>query len=130
MKAAFIQLLYKQLYQEQLLNKMFLEDENSELYDTVVDNLQVLLDMIGYPTETDQCIDTNGDIISRDWYYQRFTEIQFKDIEDEAEIKQSISDYLYWVCKQTKKICRKEDLGVNKYLKNLLKEYKSEKYFL
>lgn len=137
MKTVFTQLLYKQFYQEQLLNQMFLEDENPELFDTVVDNMEVILDYIGYPKdqELDLDLELNFDYeldedypepICRDMFYQYFTEIPYKDLEDEDMLKNTITNYLYWMCIQTKKVCKEENLEVNKNLKKLLKEFKKD----
>lgn len=133
MKTVFTQLLYKQFYQEQLLNQMFLEDENQELFDTVVDNLEVVLDYIGYPKDIEEDDDEEkifgveySDTICRDMFYQYFTEIPYKDLDDDKMLKTTITNYLYWMCVQTKIVCKKEKLEVNKNLKKLLKEFKKD----
>lgn len=134
MKTVFTQLLYKQFYQEQLLNQMYLEDDNTELFDTVVDNMEVVLDYIGYPRDIEEDDEERiygveyPETICRDMFYQHFTEIPYKDLDDEKLLKTTITNYLYWMCVQTKKVCKGDGLKVNKNLKKLLKEFKKDNF--
>ena len=66
MKTHLVNLLYLQLRQEYQLNKMYEKSGNDNIYKTVVDNFEVVLDIIGFPK------DEEYDNISRDYLQQFF----------------------------------------------------------
>lgn len=119
MKTHLVNLLYLQLRQEYQLNKIHDKSGNGKIYKTVVDNFGVVLDIIGYPK------DEEYESISRDYLYQFFTEIEVVNIKDENSSKLSVHHYLYWVCKEAKKICIEYNLQINSYLSSLLIEFET-----
>lgn len=117
MKTHLVNLLYMQLRQEYQLNKMYEKSGNDNIYKTVVDNFEVVLDIIGFPK------DEEYDNISRDYLYQFFTEIQIENIKKVKSSQLSIHHFLNWVCKEAKKICSENNLQINSYLTSLLIEF-------
>ena len=117
MKTHLVNLLYMQLRQEYQLNKMYEKSGNDNIYKTVVDNFEVVLDIIGFPK------DEEYDNISRDYLHQFFTEIEIEDIKKVKSSQLSIHQFLYWVCKEAKKICSENNLQINSYLTSLLIEF-------
>lgn len=119
MKTHLVNLLYLQLRQEYQLNKMYEKSGNDNIYKTVVDNFEVVLDIIGFPK------DEEYDNISRDYLQQFFTEIEIENIKKVKSSQLSIHHFLFWICKETKKICSENNLQINSYLSSLLMEFET-----
>ncbi|MCB6098454.1 hypothetical protein [Flavobacterium psychrophilum] len=119
MKTHLVNLLYLQLRQEYQLNKMYEKSGNDTIYKTVVDNFEVVLDIIGFPK------DEEYDNISRDYLHQFFTEIEIENIKKVKSSQLSIHHFLFWICKETKKICLENNLQINSYLSSLLIEFET-----
>lgn len=108
-----------QLRQEHQLNKLYEKSGNDNIYKTVVDNFEVVLDIIGFPK------DEEYENISRDYLHQFFTEIEIENIKNVKSSQLSIHHFLFWICKETKKICLKNNLQINSYLSFLLIEFET-----
>ncbi len=101
------------------MNKIHDKSGNGKIYKTVVDNFEVVLDIIGYPK------DEEFKEICRDYLYQFFSEIEVVNIKDENSSKLSVHHFLFWVCKEVKKICIENNLQINTYLSSLLIEFET-----
>ncbi|WP_146228872.1 hypothetical protein [Mesonia sp. K7] len=114
MKEHFVNLLYQQLRQEYLLSRVYIdfrfEEDEDKVEEIYVDNLGVILDMIGYPKDDET-------ELSRDWFYQEFTETPVVNLEN-------LNKYLHWVCEETAKCCKENNLAINDFLNSLIREYR------
>lgn len=143
MKKHFVNLLYKQFCQEQQLSKIFEVEGDPQIFDAVVDNLEIILNIIGHPIDNSHILKTEDEYGTHTINLAQFPEQEppkrrkrlyehninnnFLDPTKEFAIKRSLVKYLHWICKETKKLCKKEGYEVNKNLKKLLKEFKTYK---
>ena len=116
-----VNLLYIQFYQDCQLSELLHKDE-IDVYETAVDNLSVVLDIIGYPKDT---TDEKGklseqDIYNRDWFYQSFTELEYININSELLVKEKIREFIIWVCGETLELYKQNKLTTDDFLKNIM----------
>lgn len=135
MKQHLVNLLYIQYKNEDELNKLFHEDIDA--YEAAVDNVGVVLDIIGFPKDNSEEYDFGGqagtpynpekgklmddDLFCRDYLYQHFSEINSDGIQkltnDETLIKEQFSNFVDWLYKELENIKEEKrklpDIGLN-----------------
>ncbi|TDE44318.1 hypothetical protein E0I26_08055 [Flavobacterium rhamnosiphilum] len=116
-----VNLLYIQFYQDLQLSELLINDE-IDVNETVIDNLSVVLDIIGYPKDN---ADERGklseqDIYNRDFFYQGFTELEYPNIHSELLVKEKIRDFVDWVCGETLELYKQNKLTTDDFLKNIM----------
>lgn len=116
-----VNLLYIQFYQDLQLSELLLNDE-IDVNETAIDNLTVVLDIIGYPKDN---TDERGklseqDIYNRDFFYQSFTELEYPNINSELLVKEKIREFVDWVCGETLELYKQNKLTTDDFLKNIM----------
>lgn len=122
MREHLVNLLYIQFYQDYQLSELMHSDDEIDVYETAIDNLSIVLDIIGYPTDnTDQIGKLpEEDIYSRDWFHQVFTELEYPTLHSELLVKEKIREFVDWVCGETLVLYNENKLTTDDFLNNIL----------
>jgi hypothetical protein len=121
MKEHLIKLIYLHLQQEIELNLLSQEIEDIDVYGAYVDILGVVLDIIGYPKDNTDMLEesSNKNAYSRDWFYQKLTDIAM-ETDNDVLIMEKIEDFYNWVCGETLELYKQNKLLTDDFLKNIM----------
>ncbi len=122
MKEHLLNLIYLQYVQERTLAILShqAEDSDIEIDEAYTDILGVVLDIIGYPKNTDDKENIPEDeCYSRDWFYQALTDIAM-ETGNLAVAKERIEFFYNWVCGETLELYKNNKLKNNNFVDNIM----------
>lgn len=127
MKEHLLNLIYLQYVQERTLSILSNQAEDSdveiEIYEAYTDILGVVLDIIGYPKNTEDENAPEEESYNRDWFYQALSDIAM-ETSNLNEAKEKIDFFYNWVCGETLELYKNKKLKNNNFEENILSTIK------